>query len=72
MTLYARRGLIQVSHYGYFHSPGHEIVKNHWNVSEISYHAVKKIHGHHEIFQAMKKVTVPVKIFHTMKEGRSV
>ena len=36
VTLHAKRGLIQISRYGYFHGPGREIVKNYWNVSEIS------------------------------------
>ena len=54
--------------YGYFHSPGHEIiiVKNCWNVSEISL-------SHCEKFMAtVKKVTVTVKIFHTVKKDRNV
>ena len=48
-----------------FHGPGREIVKNYWNVSEISL-------SHREIFHAVKKVTVTVKIFHGVKTGRNV
>ena len=36
VTLRAKRGLIQISRYGYFHGPGREVVKNYWNVNEIS------------------------------------
>ena len=36
VTLHVNRGLTQISYYGYFHGPGHEIIKNYWNVSEIS------------------------------------
>ena len=50
MTLQAKRGLIQISHYGYFHGPGREIVKNYWNVSEISL-------SRHEKFKASVKIS---------------
>ena len=36
VTLHGKRGLIQISCYGYFHGHGREVVKNFWNVSEIS------------------------------------
>ena len=36
VTLHVNRRLTQISCYGYFHGPGHKIVKNYWNVSEIS------------------------------------
>ena len=51
MTFHAKRGLIQISCYGYFHGPGREIEKRYWNVSEIS--LLRR-----EIFQAVKKVKV--------------
>jgi len=54
VTLHAKRGLIQISRYGYFHGLGREMKKNYWNVSEIS-----PTHREH----AMKKVTATVKYF---------
>ena len=54
VTLHAKRGLIQISRYGFFHGLGREIKKNYWNVSEIS-----PTHREH----AMKKVTATVKYF---------
>ena len=75
MTLHAKRGLNQISRYGYFRGPGREIEKNYWNASEISlsrreiFHAVKKVTVTVKIFHAVKKVTVTVKIFHAMKKA---
>jgi len=54
VTLHAKRGLIQISRYGYFHGLDRETKKNHWNVSEIS-----PTHREH----AMKKVTATMKYF---------
>ena len=61
VTLHAKRGLIQISRYGYFHGLGREMKKNYWNVSEISptpWTRHEKSHGHREIFHAVKKVIV--------------
>ena len=54
VTLHAKRGLIQISRYGYFHGLGREMKKNYWNVSVTS-----PRHREH----AMKKVTATVKYF---------
>ena len=54
VTLHAKRGLIQISRYGYFHGLDRETKKNHWNVSEIS--PTHREHG-------MKKVTATMKYF---------
>jgi len=58
VTLHTTWGLIQISCYGYFHGPGGEMKKNHWNVSEIS----PTCHEH-----AMKKITATVKYFMPQK-----
>ena len=55
MTLHAKRGLIQISRYGYFHHPGREIVKNYWNVSEISLSRREKDHSHRENISRREK-----------------
>ena len=68
VTLHSILGLIQISRYGYFHGPGREMNKNHWNVSEISPTHREKSHSHREIFHAVKKVMVPRKMFHTVKK----
>ena len=77
MTLHAKRGLIQISRYGYFHGPGREIEKNYWNVSEISLSRreifdARREYSRREIFHAVKKATVTVRLFHAMKRGHNV
>jgi len=66
VTLHAKRGLIQISRYGYFHGLGREMKKNHWNVSEISpthrEHAMKKVTA------TVKKVIVSAKYFTVWKK----
>ena len=49
------------------------VLKNDWNVSEISLSHHEKSDGHCEKFDhAVKKITITMKIFNAMKKGCNV
>ena len=69
VTLHTKRGPIQISRYGYFHGPGHEIVKNYWNVSEISLSRREKGHSHCENISHCEKRSLCLRKFHAVKQS---